>query len=47
LGLTVSEDEGSENFVFFKNTEKLPEYVLILFPGYGAASECPQQLTMT
>jgi hypothetical protein len=34
--------------VSLENTEILWEYVFILIPGvgYGAASDCPQQLTM-
>ena len=39
----------SENFGFFGKPVMLCEYVFVLIPGmrYGAASDCPQLLTIT
>lgn len=39
----------SENSDLFENPVTLSEYVFVLMPGvgYGAASVCPQPLTMS
>ena len=44
----LAKDLCSKHLGFFKNIEMVQEYVFVLIPGvgYGAASDCPQQLTM-